>query len=628
MVQNLHVKLNADALVEACVELVSVNGRPLSLLEDTGFRKILDPILTAINKGSTEALIAINRKNIIAHIQRRAELLRKEIREEVAGRLVSLKTDTVTRMDRHLLGVNIQFIQDGQIRLRNLAIKEIFDSHTGENLKKELDEVLKEFGLTLSSVYSATTDNALNMLSGVEMMNADVVNTLLADDGMECSHTPYEVLEVSSPSPVSSFTDSEGSFHLETSMDEDSSSEASGMENDTDEEDNSEDEATPSKSSGKNSRSCPECTLIQKLFEEMGVHGVRCSAHTLQLAVEDAFKACRNYQPVLEKTRKLCKMLRIPSLRRELKKLGLNKISTEGATRWHSLFDMLMLLLKARPGCQVIQDMIHTKKIKSRTIKKKFRNLCDEEWKQIEEVCGTLAPARNATKVLQREQLTVGDFYRTWLNCKCAVEANDNDLAKALAEAMKTREKVLLSSPVFSAAIYMDPRFKVMLKDESVKTAAESHLQALWFRLHPISDSAEIQDGPVREEEVETEEENDPLELLLREAEKEQEASTHLSTASRRTSEITEHLKKIATWPRLPRNANILEFWEKKKHLEPELYELACVVMAVPMTQVSVERAFSHLRQVLSVLRYSLNSQLIKDIMLIRCNAYYEKNTA
>jgi len=116
MVQNLHVKLNADALVEACVELVSVNGRPLSLLEDTGFRKILDPILTAINKGSTEALrpIAINRKSIIAHIQRRAELLRKEIREEVAGRLVSLKTDTVTRMDRHLLGVNIQFIQDGQ----------------------------------------------------------------------------------------------------------------------------------------------------------------------------------------------------------------------------------------------------------------------------------------------------------------------------------------------------------------------------------------------------------------------------------------------------------------------------------------------------------------------------------
>lgn len=35
-------------IIDACVEMVTVNGRPFSVLNDSGLRRILDPILNSI----------------------------------------------------------------------------------------------------------------------------------------------------------------------------------------------------------------------------------------------------------------------------------------------------------------------------------------------------------------------------------------------------------------------------------------------------------------------------------------------------------------------------------------------------------------------------------------------------
>lgn len=44
----LHIQLNPDVLKDTCIELVTVNGRPFTLMEDTDFRKIIDPLQQAI----------------------------------------------------------------------------------------------------------------------------------------------------------------------------------------------------------------------------------------------------------------------------------------------------------------------------------------------------------------------------------------------------------------------------------------------------------------------------------------------------------------------------------------------------------------------------------------------------
>ena len=41
----IKVPMNLKRLKSACCELVTENGRPFSLLEESGFRKIIDPII-------------------------------------------------------------------------------------------------------------------------------------------------------------------------------------------------------------------------------------------------------------------------------------------------------------------------------------------------------------------------------------------------------------------------------------------------------------------------------------------------------------------------------------------------------------------------------------------------------
>jgi len=54
--------------------------------------------------------------------------------------------------------------------------------------------------------------------------------------------------------------------------------------------------------------------------------------------------------------------------------------------------------------------------------------------------------------------------------------------------------------------------------------------------------------------------------------------------------------------------------------LYPRLYQLAKVIHCVPATQVSVERAFSALKLVLSDLRCNLSPISLKQIMFLKLN--------
>ncbi|KAH9383985.1 hypothetical protein HPB48_025962 [Haemaphysalis longicornis] len=123
-------------------------------MEDSGFRKILDPLLDGL---STKTVI--NAENIRTRVSLLADEMREEIRQQVKGRLISLKVDCVTRMDRSMLGVNLQFVSDGKIVLRTLAIKELKEGHTAGYLQSILLEVLAAYNVELCQVYSITTDN-------------------------------------------------------------------------------------------------------------------------------------------------------------------------------------------------------------------------------------------------------------------------------------------------------------------------------------------------------------------------------------------------------------------------------------------------------------------------------------
>lgn len=50
--KSLNVKMDKIILLKACTEMVTVNGRPLTIFNDSGFKKILKPLVEAIGGGN------------------------------------------------------------------------------------------------------------------------------------------------------------------------------------------------------------------------------------------------------------------------------------------------------------------------------------------------------------------------------------------------------------------------------------------------------------------------------------------------------------------------------------------------------------------------------------------------
>lgn len=56
---NVQVSISMKDIIDACVELVTVNGRPFSMLNDSGLRRILDPVLNGVKNS-----VVINSESI------------------------------------------------------------------------------------------------------------------------------------------------------------------------------------------------------------------------------------------------------------------------------------------------------------------------------------------------------------------------------------------------------------------------------------------------------------------------------------------------------------------------------------------------------------------------------------
>ena len=124
------------------------------------------------------------------------------------------------------------------------------------------------------------------------------------------------------------------------------------------------------------------------------LRGLRCAAHTLQLAVDDALKQS-SLKSDIAKARHVCKILRNPSIMVILKKLKRKKPILDCVTRWHSTCDMLKRLFSLKDFCQEM------------AASNAELHLLESQWNLLT----GLEPARIAAKVLQQQHLTLGDFY-------------------------------------------------------------------------------------------------------------------------------------------------------------------------------------------------------------------------
>lgn len=293
VVEPVNIDISASQIMSGILEMITVNDRPLSIVNDSGFIKLMSPLTEAINRqGFQRDNLIINMQNMHTQISIEAGKIRSQITEDVVNRLISLKLDCVTGHNCSILGVHIQYVKDCKIIIRTLGILPLKKTYTGESLAEEIINVIKLFQINVEQIYSVTTDNG---------------NTM-------------EVPNVKDEQNKSQSQDIESSKNALIPLDDGNVEYMREIKN------------------------LLEDTLVNlTTYAGFDVVNVICPAHLLNLFVNDFFKSQYKYITLLRDT---ANELRKPEVERLLKQKNLPVPPWENSKIWLTTFDMLDAIVK------------------------------------------------------------------------------------------------------------------------------------------------------------------------------------------------------------------------------------------------------------------------------------------
>lgn len=181
---------------------------------------------------------------------------------------------------------------------------------------------------------------------------------------------------------------------------------------------------------------------------QRNIPAVRCAAHTLQLSV---LHVCNNTQvkEVIDVARKAAKILRTQIYAAIIAKSRKNQAILDCPTRWNSTLDMIKRLIELKYICDNAQD--------------DNLNSTETTWNTLKDYLISLSPAKELSKVLQQEQLRIGDFYLQWLLCKIKLRNMNTALSTLLVNSMENRGQTLLNNDAFICAVFLDGRVNSIL---------------------------------------------------------------------------------------------------------------------------------------------------------------------
>lgn len=587
----IRVKVDPEAIWNACVDLVTINSLPLNFVEYDAFKKVLNPYVTSLKLRGID--LTINRINIKDRIAIKAAEIKKIISDEIKLKIVSLMIDIASRHNRSVLGINVSYMFNDEIRIRTIGMQVLHCTHTSLNLVAMIREKLAEFGMmNLQQIISITTDNGKNMLKSTALLDAEYQNE--KDSAMEAEL-------------------------IAENGDDDENNDDEDIDNETFDLDYYSDLLTNVRSAFSNDVSYTDL-----------IHGISCAAHCLQLVIIKAIKNCLETQQLIEKCRELCKKLRTPTYRSMLKSNKLKQAKMDVNTRWNSIYTMVSLLIikfhslfRSSPNFNLFFQLQRLVELKAFCESRKDDNdiktclLNEVEWLQIEQVMNILGPFYKYTMKLQSEVCTLSDFFGFWSSLCLKMQKFQHELSNEISQEMKLKEEMLLHNPVITAAIYLDPRYQRALKTHQ-KELAIDFLKTVYHKIQTVESQHEenisIASNQSDRSSSSVDELTSYLDSINESVPSNQEPASSLIDAN-----IEPVIRKF-NGRKEPLNTSIFDFWKKNSSIEPELYKLSCVLFAIPPTQTSVERAFSSLALVLTPHRTLLSDDTLENILLIRTN--------
>lgn len=311
---------------------------------------------------------------------------------------------------------------------------------------------------------------------------------------------------------------------------------------------------------------------------------------------------------------------------------GLKQPITQVDTRWSSVHAMLGRLLELKDFCQKLETQ------------KTFEDLkiSAADWVKVQKLYDVLKVPSRLTTAVQAEHLLVPDFVFHWHQATFELQkmAPTSSYAKRLLAAMKSkdREGKMFQNKAINAGWYLDKNLFLLQmiaedaevrKREARKTVRMVHEKRniLLRKPEPQNenhpDEAETEEGGNGENETSTEDSS--LDGLLKSlGTKAASADNKIAGTHTRTDALEKELDLYEKFGVPSSRGDVLKWWCNHREDFPLMSPIAIDIISGPVTEVTIERLFSHLKIILNKYRSSLGGDLINDVLFLRMNNILE----
>lgn len=248
-----------------------------------------------------------------------------------------------------------------------------------------------------------------------------------------------------------------------------------------------------------------------------------------------------------------------------------------------------------------------------------------KKWPMLKEIVHILAIPYKTTIELQRHDLTLSDAYGSWLKMELHLKSKQRRVTKTRLEtkllvALSERKKRhrIFENPLMKAALYLDPRFRrqITMSHEDTDEAKET-LRSVSNRLTALSE--EILSDNMNQSNESRNSSNDSFDA-------QKEFDRYFNRMAPVNSNIQSDFETALDLfdpPPLKIDASILEYWHTSYDQQDSklLFDVAMAILAIPPTEVAIERDFSRLKLILSDLRTNLSPQTLENILTINLNS-------
>lgn len=261
------------------------------------------------------------------------------------------------------------------------------------------------------------------------------------------------------------------------------------------------------------------------------------------------------------------------------------------------------------------------------TLKKDFPelDLSASVWQFMRDHEAAFLPLRKMLKQMQHGHQPFSEFYMQWLIViKDLRRLSQNRFSKPVTDSLTAHLASFKQDMVFNAALYLDPRynyFKSAVFTPELKEEIQSYIITLHKRIHTLATgkpSAPNDDDEANARKTSTTEEDDDMDTFLTEmfgaSPKPKKSSTPQIDPN---SPLMQQLKTLEIEPRQPHNYDVWKHWVDRKDSQPELAQVALVVLSAPTNDISLPTTFGAFFAP-DQTRYS--SKTIKDIISLKLN--------